>query len=51
VLLVLVFISTAYASSLAQTDMKSEFVSLKTGDGLTLTGDIGCSSGKVGADF
>jgi pimeloyl-ACP methyl ester carboxylesterase len=38
VLLVLVFISSAYASSFAQTTIKSEFVKLKTGDGITLHG-------------
>jgi hypothetical protein len=31
----LVFISSACASSFAQTNIKSEFVKLKTGDGIT----------------
>ena len=38
ILLVLVFISSAYASSFAQTNIKSEFVRVKTGDGITLHG-------------
>ena len=37
ILLVLVFISSAYAS-FAQTNIKSEFVKLKTDDGITLHG-------------
>jgi len=37
-LLVLVFIPSAYASSFAQTNIKSEFVKLKTDDGITLHG-------------
>jgi pimeloyl-ACP methyl ester carboxylesterase len=40
ILLVLVFISSAYASSFAQTDIKSEFVKLKTDDGITLHGAL-----------
>src|SRR5258706_7171923 len=36
----LVFISSAYASSFAQTNIKSEFVKLKTGDGITLHGAL-----------
>jgi hypothetical protein len=36
----LVFISSACASSFAQTNLKSEFVKLKTGDGLTLHGAL-----------
>ena len=40
ILLVLVFISSAYASSFAQTNIKSEFVKLKTGDGITLHGAL-----------
>ena len=35
-----VFISSAYASSFAQTNIKSEFVKLKTGDGITLHGAL-----------
>jgi len=38
VLLVLVFISSAYPSSFAQANIKSEFVKLKPGDGITLHG-------------
>lgn len=38
ILLVLVFISSTYASSSAQTNVRSEFVKLKTGDGITLHG-------------
>jgi pimeloyl-ACP methyl ester carboxylesterase len=40
ILLVLVFISSAYASSFAQTNIKSEFVKLKTDDGITLHGAL-----------
>jgi pimeloyl-ACP methyl ester carboxylesterase len=39
-LLVLVFISLAQASSFAQTNIKSEFVKLKTDDGITLHGAL-----------
>jgi pimeloyl-ACP methyl ester carboxylesterase len=44
-LLVLVFISPAYASSFAQADTKSEFVKLKTGDGITLHGALWTPAG------
>jgi len=40
ILLVLVFISSACASSFAQANIKSEFVRLKTGDGITLHGAL-----------
>jgi len=36
----LLFISSACASSFAQTNIKSEFVKLKTGDGITLHGAL-----------
>jgi pimeloyl-ACP methyl ester carboxylesterase len=39
-LLALVFISSAYVSSFAQTNIKSEFVTLKTNDGITLHGAL-----------
>ena len=40
-LLALVFISSACTSSFAQTNIKSEFVKLKTDDGITLHGGCG----------
>ena len=44
----LVFISSPYASSLAQTDITSEFVKLKTADGITLHGALWTpASGKA----
>lgn len=45
ILLVLVFISSAYASSFAQSAVKSEFVKLKTDDGITLYGMLWTPSG------
>src|SRR5687768_10381773 len=45
ILLVLVFISSAGASSFAQTDIKSEFVRLKTVDGITLHGALWTPAG------
>jgi pimeloyl-ACP methyl ester carboxylesterase len=45
ILLVLVFVTPAYASSFAQTDIKSEFVKLKTGDGITLHGALWTPAG------
>jgi pimeloyl-ACP methyl ester carboxylesterase len=48
VLLVLVFISSACASSFAQTNIKSELVRVKTGDGITLHGMLWtAASGKA----
>lgn len=48
ILLVLVFISSAYASSLAQSIVKSEFVKLNTNDGITLHGVLWTpASGKA----
>ena len=48
ILLVLAFIPSAYASSFAQTDIRSEFVRLKTGDGITLHGALWTpASGKA----
>jgi len=44
-LLVVVFIPSAYASSFAQTNIKSEFVRLKTGDGITLQGALWTPAG------
>jgi pimeloyl-ACP methyl ester carboxylesterase len=44
----LVFVSSASASSFAQTSVKSEFVRLKTGDGITLHGALWTpASGKA----
>ena len=40
ILLAPVFISSAYASSLVQTNIKSELVALKTNDGITLQGAL-----------
>jgi pimeloyl-ACP methyl ester carboxylesterase len=45
ILLVLVFISSAYASSFAQSTVKGEFVKLKTGDGITLRGMLWTPAG------
>jgi pimeloyl-ACP methyl ester carboxylesterase len=45
ILLVLVFICSAYASSFAQTNIKSEFVRLKTNDGITLHGALWTPAG------
>jgi pimeloyl-ACP methyl ester carboxylesterase len=39
-LLVLVFVSSACVRSIAQSDIKSEFVKLKTKDGITLDGEL-----------
>ena len=39
-LLALVFIHSTYAGSFAQTNIKSEFVNLKTDDGITLHGAL-----------
>jgi pimeloyl-ACP methyl ester carboxylesterase len=48
ILLVLVFISSTHASSFAQTNIKSEFVTLKTDDGITLHGALWTpASGKA----
>src|SRR5687767_5072706 len=41
----LVFISSACASPFAQTNIKSEFVRLKTGDGITLHGALWTPAG------
>jgi len=40
ILLPLVFVSSAYVSSFAQTNIKSELVALKTNDGITLHGAL-----------
>ena len=40
ILLSLVFISSAYVSPFAQTNIKSEFVTLTTNDGITLHGAL-----------
>src|SRR5687768_6102885 len=45
VLLVLVFMSAAYASSFAQTNIKSELVKLKTGGGISLHGMLWTPAG------
>ena len=48
-LILLVFISSAYASSFAQSIVKSEFIKLKTDDGITLHGALWTpASGKAG---
>jgi pimeloyl-ACP methyl ester carboxylesterase len=48
ILIVLVFISSAYANSFAQSIVKSEFVKLKTDDGITLHGVLWTpASGKA----
>ena len=51
ILIVLVFISSAYASSFAQSIVKSEFVKLKTDDGITLHGVLwtpGSGKARIG---
>jgi pimeloyl-ACP methyl ester carboxylesterase len=47
ILLVLVFISSAYASCFAQTNIKTEFVKLKTDDGITLHGVLWTPAGST----